>query len=213
MASRRPLRRSKVFCIGFPNTGSTSMRAALKQLGYKTAGPLGLDQPLDALHAFALEMCLQTAQTVEAAAGEPWPLFYKELDKAFPGSKFILTTRSCEAWSKTLAHSLSEPGQAMTAFFVGEEHATADGEEHWRTVFNTHNSDVRAHFADRPDDLLCLSAEEPFLWGPICEFLGAKVPATPFPALRTKQDKTNWMRSAKKRLTAFADKLDPYVAP
>ena len=37
--------KTKVFCIGFHKTGTTSMAVALKQLGYKVTGPNGVNDP------------------------------------------------------------------------------------------------------------------------------------------------------------------------
>ncbi|MEL6365472.1 MAG: sulfotransferase [Pseudomonadota bacterium] len=209
MAPRRP----KVFCIGFPNTGTTSLRAALKELGYKVQGPFGLDQPLEALETLGEEMALELAKKADAVAGEPWPLFYHALDRRFPGSRFILTTRDAERWAETLAGLWRAPNTAMMSFFVGAEHVGAEHQEAWRTVFAAHDAAVREHFADRPDDLLVMSADEPMLWGPLCTFLRVETPATPFPEMRMKGDPANWLHRARRGLAKLTDRLDPYVAP
>ena len=39
------LRDSKVFCIGFHKTGTSSLGAALKILGYKVCGPVEVHNP------------------------------------------------------------------------------------------------------------------------------------------------------------------------
>ena len=91
----------KVFCVGLNKTGTTSLAAALRELGYRVA-----DQP----EAERLLPCWQRrdfAPIVAFAAGAdafqdiPFslPFTYQALHAAYPEARFILSLReSAEAW-------------------------------------------------------------------------------------------------------------------
>ena len=95
----------KIFNIGLFKTGTTSVEAALRDLGYK----LG-DQPRGELllHDYAKrnwKPIIKFCKTAEAFQDAPFcfPFTYQTLDIAFPNSKFILTVRdSAEEWYKSL---------------------------------------------------------------------------------------------------------------
>ena len=88
--------RPKVFCVGFHKTGTKSLGAALATLGYRVAGPRGTLDPQIATNA--LPLALRLAGDFDAFQDNPWPILFKELDAAFPGSRFILTLREPAAW-------------------------------------------------------------------------------------------------------------------
>jgi len=87
----RPLKRGKVFGIGFPKTGTTTLGSCLKTWGYKH---------YDCNMNLAAEVCrnetsnaLKIAKRYESFEDWPWFMLYKELDQEFANSKFILTVR------------------------------------------------------------------------------------------------------------------------
>jgi hypothetical protein len=81
----------KVFCIGFHKTGTTSLNVALQTLGYQVTGPNGYNDPKIQKRVLALAHSL--VKKYDAFQDNPWPIIYKEMDHAYPGSKFILTVR------------------------------------------------------------------------------------------------------------------------
>ncbi|HEX5915058.1 MAG TPA: sulfotransferase, partial [Rubrobacter sp.] len=54
-------------------------------------------------------------------------------------------------------------------------------EEGWIVGYRRHEERVRAHFADRPGDLLVMNITGGDGWEPLCAFLGHPVPDTAFP--------------------------------
>src|SRR6476660_2478699 len=88
----------KVFGIGFPRTGTTSLVRALNILGIaSTHNPAGLltdanDPVLDAFDGFA---------------DNPIPILYAELDARYPHSKFILTDRDVDSWLRSVEWMLA----------------------------------------------------------------------------------------------------------
>jgi hypothetical protein len=53
--------------------------------------------------------------------------------------------------------------------------------DRFRDFYEAHNAGVRAHFRDRPDDLLELDIAGGEGWTELCGFLGQPVPDRPFP--------------------------------
>ncbi len=87
-------KKTKVFVVGFHKTGTSSLATALTILGYKVCGAQNhLSRPLINGN---LEPFVELAKKYDAFEDDPWPILYKEMDKHFPGSKFILTYRDPE---------------------------------------------------------------------------------------------------------------------
>ena len=89
----------KVFVIGFPKTGTTSLQSALTTLGYKVKGEFGMKDPNISRKVY--EMAFRFVEQYDAFEDNPWCVIFKELDKKYPGSKFILTLRPTEPWIKS----------------------------------------------------------------------------------------------------------------
>ena len=100
-----PRKRPKVFCIGRNKTGTTSLKRALEDLGYRVG-----DQATAELliHEYAhrnWRPILDYCRTAEAFQDIPFslPYTYQILDYAFPNSKFILSVRdSADQWYHSL---------------------------------------------------------------------------------------------------------------
>lgn len=168
----------KVFCIGFHKTGTTSLAVALKLLGYRVTGPNNTKDPdiAEKVHALAEEL----SDEYDAFQDNPWPVLYREMDRRWPGSKFILTRRPSEAWirSQVKDFGLAETPMRHWIYGVG----CPQGNE---TVFveryERHNREVLEYFRDRPGDLLLLDLPAGHGWPELCQFLGHPIPDKPFP--------------------------------
>ncbi len=172
----------KIFCIGFHKTGTTSLAEALRVLGYTVTGPNFVEDKriLDQ----ALPLALEVAQRYDAFQDNPWPLLYKEMDQAFPGSKFILTTRPTDRWIKSVVKHFGKKDTPMRQWIYGVGHPMGN-EELYVKRFDGHYAEVREYFRDRPDDLLEFPLTEGAGWAELCPFLGAATPETDFPKLNT----------------------------
>jgi hypothetical protein len=89
-------KRPKIFGVGFHKTGTSSLGAAFQQLGYRVAGQNVAMDPDIGRHA--AEIVFGMVPLYDAFRDNPWPLFYRELDARYPGSKFILTIRPSSEW-------------------------------------------------------------------------------------------------------------------
>lgn len=182
--------RPKVFCIGFQKTGTTSLYAALEQLGYKTAAVIGRDWSAERLAADGAAACIKAAREFDAAQDMPWPIFFRELDAAYPGSRFILTVRDPEKWFASIEGHFGANEGEMQAFVYGRGAAAPAGNKaRYLETLRQHEAAVRAHFADRPNDLLVMNLEAGEGWAELCAFLGAPVPADPFPTRNKASDR------------------------
>ncbi len=182
--------RPKVFCIGFQKTGTTSLHAALTQLGYRTASVVGRDWSAERLAAEGAALCIETARGYDAAQDMPWPLFFRALDAAFPGSKFILTLRDHERWFASIENHFGANEDEMQAFVYGRDTAAPAGNrERYIDVLARHERDVRRYFAERPRDLLVMDLEAGDGWPALCGFLAQPVPDAPFPSKNRSADR------------------------
>ena len=173
--------RSKVFCIGFQKTGTSSVGAALSILGYRVHNGFRFNQPGKVeiaspvtLTKFA-DIALPLVPHYSAFQDNPWCLLFRELDEAFPGSQFILTRRARRDWHESLFRHFHETDSAMFQFIYGCETAASAPPEHFLARYDAHNQAVLTHFRERPNDLLVLDLETAD-WDPLCAFLGRRKP-------------------------------------
>ena len=86
---------TKVFGIGLPKTGTTTLGHCLKTLGfhhYDTPWPLRMQMLEEWLHddSSTIRKAIQEFDSFEDI---PWPCVYKTVNKDYANSKFILTVR------------------------------------------------------------------------------------------------------------------------
>jgi hypothetical protein len=168
----------KVFGIGFHKTGTSSLRTALQHLGYRVAGPNGVDDP--DIAANALPMALRIARRHDAFQDNPWPILFREMDRAFPGSRFVCTLRPAEAWIRSAVEHFGAEETPMRRWIYGVG-APLGNEDVYLRRYERHYREVREYFAARPRDILYLPITEGAGWPELCAFLGKDVPAIPFP--------------------------------
>ncbi|MCB2112895.1 MAG: sulfotransferase [Parvularculaceae bacterium] len=201
----------KVFCIGFQKTGTTSLYAALTRLGYKTAAVVGRDWSADRLASQGAALCIETMRDFDAAQDMPWPVFYRELDAAYPGSKFILTLRDYEHWFASIEKHFGANGDEMQSFIYGRDAAApAQAKARYLEIYAAHERAVRAHFADRPHDLLIMDLEKGDGWKALCDFLGRTPPDEPFPVKNRSHERKRLIFRIRRRIARFFGR---YLAP
>lgn len=178
------MKNRKVFCIGFHKTGTSSVGVALEKLGYNVTGyyPFRHLAQQDEVDLGALEkLAIEVAADNDAAQDSPWPILYRQMDKAFPGSRFIHITRNRDAWIKSALKDFDTNPNAMRKLIYGAPYPRHN-EEIWLERYDQHNSDVKEYFKDRPDDFISLDLEKGGVnWDNICAFLDEPVPNIPWP--------------------------------
>ncbi len=174
----------KVFGIGWARTGTTTLGECLKILGY--------DHQSKALHLIKdvakkdLSRIMALAEKKDSFEDWPWIILYRELDQAFPHSRFILTKRTPEKWFRSYKNMLdneikvSDELNEMRRILYGLPFPHVD-EKQLIQRYERHNQKVISYFSDRPEDLLIHNWEEGDGWSKLCRFLGRDIPDMPFP--------------------------------
>lgn len=202
---------NKIFCIGQNKTGTTSLEKLLCLFGFKIGNqPVGEVLSLDWLVNKNAERIIQYCYTADAFQDVPfsYPGLYKELDKAFPNSKFILTVReSPDEWfeslvrfhTKVFSSDASRPpneddlknatycykGYAfeVLALLYGYPKTALYDERAYKNHYMRDNDEKRTYFRNRPDDFIeiNLAVQEDFKR--LCKFLNIETTIQDFPWL------------------------------
>ncbi|MCW8107273.1 hypothetical protein OPS25_01985 [Alteromonas ponticola] len=181
--------KTKVFCIGFHKTGTSSFTVAMRKLGYSVTGPDGVTDKNIAENV--LKLAMERAEKFDAFQDNPWPIIYKEVDKAFPGSKFVLSVRDPQAWVKSLVNHFGKKSTPMREWIYGKG-CPKGNEELYLNRFNQHNAEVIEYFSDRPNDLLIMNFTEGDGWEKLCPFLGKAIPREPFPNVNRASERSRF---------------------
>ena len=157
---------NKIFCIGLSRTGTLSLHEALKRLGFTSA------------HYPRLNDIWDVTEKHDAVSDTPVCLHYIELDKAYPNSKFILTTRKLYDWLKSARWffgkaKLKGKDLSFQQIFIREVLYGAKwfNEAKYKEGFLTYQDKVFQYFKERPDDLLVMNILEGDGYEKLCPFL------------------------------------------
>jgi len=192
----------KVFGIGFHKTATTSLAAALTQLGYRVTGPNWRKNPRIAQEVHAL--AYDCVPKFDAFQDNPWPLLYRELDPKFPGSKFILTLRPADRWIRSVVDHFGGSTTPMREWIYGSGCGDPAGREKlYVERYERHNREVLQYFAERPDDFLVLKITEGEGWEKLCPFLGVPMMPGAFPKTNSARDRKGLRRFANRLLMAL----------
>jgi len=188
----------KVFGIGFPKTGTSSLKNALTILGYKVKGPFGTKDPN--INRNVYKMAFRLVEKYDAFEDNPWCVIFKELDEKYPGSKFILTLRPKEKWIKSQVDHFGTTTRPIREWIYGVGYPKGN-EDIYIARYERHNKEVLEHFKDRPDDLLVLRLTEGEGWEKLCQFLHKDIPNTEFPHANKGGDVVSiWKRRKRRRV-------------
>ena len=180
----------KIFCIGLSRTGTTSISAALTELGYSVLHyPDTEDVVAKTLRG---RFNWDVLDQYDAFTDAPIAAFYQELDvQVGPGSKFILTTRDIELWLTSCSKKIRNSEDRYSNLTLGLVYATVVrsvlygrpyySREHFKAAYRKHIQEVRAYF-EFSNDLLVMNVNEG--WEPLCRFLGKPIPNITFPNIR-----------------------------
>lgn len=183
----RPARHRKVFGIGMPKTGTKTLGDCFQELGFKHRS---FDMRLAAeAKRGELQNVLAEAEKYETFEDWPWFFLYRELDRRFPNSLFVLTLRKdVDAYLTSLKKHHERQGIRRKDFVQPPWWDDVFGfpPDQWDYAksalrYERHNQAVLEYFKDRPQDLLVVSWERGDGWDSLCRFLDKPVPRKPFP--------------------------------
>jgi Sulfotransferase domain/N-terminal domain of galactosyltransferase len=178
---------TRLFGIGMHKTGTTSLARAFQILGYDSGHWKNPGWARRLYEEITQKGQSPTLEAHYALTDIPLPLLFRELDKAYPGSKFILTLRDENDWLESVRKHFSDANPYRDSWdmdaFTRKAHSLTYGRSdfHERTMrrrYRMHNADVRDYFANRPQDLLVMESPD---WHDLCAFLGKPIPSVPYP--------------------------------
>ena len=169
---------NKLFCLGLHKTGTATFREAVKILGF-TNFSNSRDELLDTIKKGDFEPVFKIVRQYDAFKAWPWAVIYKELDKEFPGSKFVLTVRDPDKWIQSSVSHFWNEETPMRKWIFGTGSPRGNEKQHLE-VYKRHCADVVDYFYDKPEDLMIVDWEYDG-WNLLCEFLGKEIPDVPFP--------------------------------
>jgi GT2 family glycosyltransferase len=181
---------TRIFGIGMHKTGTTSLHGALKILGYDSAHWTTPRWARDVWEEMRQHGRSPTLEKSYAACDLPITLLYRELDKAYPGSKFILTVRDEVDWLRSVQAHWGKHNQWRSSWdndcFTHRMHQIVYGMREFDAVtflqrYRQHNAEVREYFKDRPGDLMEMPIGSG--WETLCGFLGNEIPAVEYPRM------------------------------
>lgn len=172
---------NKVFGIGFHKTGTSTLGECFRQFGFRHNG----FNPVQFRNYVAGDMdrVIDNASSFDSFENWPWALIYRELDEAFPNSRFVLTTRiDTDIWFDSLCgHSKRWKGPTEFRDHVyGCSYPDQSNKDHHVAVYQKHNQDVRDYFTGR-DCLLEVCWEAGDGWRQLADFLDMPIPDAPLP--------------------------------
>jgi hypothetical protein len=182
---------TRIFGIGMQRTGTTSLGEAFEILGFDS---WHFNNGNDARLIWEETNHAGKSRTLErwyALCDNPMPLLYRQLDRSYPGAKFILTIRGEAAWLDSVRRLWSPDDNphrwTWDVYPISNRlHAALYGREDFdATIFaeryRRHNAEVREYFKGRSGDLLVMDMDAAAGWPELCGFLGLPIPAVPYP--------------------------------
>jgi hypothetical protein len=193
LALGRSPTKSKVFGLGLSRTGTHSLAEALHVLGFDTVHYPTDRATLETLLRGDVRFpLLEYYDGITDITSAP---YYEDLDRRWPGSKFVLTVREENSWLRSCRKHWA--GLSTFRYGEGEEHRTfmevrrfleaavygccEFDEDRFRRVYWRHVQNVTSYFAGRESDLLVLNVVAGEGYERLAPFLGVPVPEQSFP--------------------------------
>ena len=195
----------QVIGAGFGRTGTTSLKAALEQLGFAKCHHM--QEVMKSQAQVRLWQTLADGDKVDwdevfegfqSSCDWPSSSYWEELIHYYPEAKIILTTRDEERWFESCAQTIYPVSflvprwlqrmippldrvnrMVIATVWDGVFGGRFEDREHALRVYREHEAHVKA--TAPADRLLVFEAKEG--WEPLCRFLGVPVPESEYPHL------------------------------
>jgi hypothetical protein len=186
---------TRIFGIGMHKTGTTSLDKAFGVIGINSHHWGTANWARDVWQQVTMDGRSALVDRHYAFCDLPFTILFRELDEAYPGSKFILTVRPEEAWLRSVERHWDAATNPHRQFwdiapFTHKMHQLVYGCKNpdratFAARYHRHNAEVWEYFKDRPNDLLTHHLGDG--WGKLCWFLDRPAPTVPYPhELQTK---------------------------
>lgn len=207
--------KNKIFCIGLNKTGTSSLHKAFKVLGIKSVhyqddwgnnikniieqnylSGKNILEGLDKYEAFTDWDKDETAH-----------LIFKEFDRQYPGSKFILNTRDMNGWLNSREKHVRRNQELQARRPRLNIPWTTLDRESWEKHYIRYHEEVHNYFRGREKDLLVFNVTEGDGWEKLCPFLGLPVPEKPFPRKNLEPKKMNSYQRLETKFNSFLKRM------
>jgi hypothetical protein len=164
----------KIFIIGLPRSGTTSICAAMLELGYNVA------------HTAYTQKAFDNACVI---ADTPIFADYKQLDSFYPNSKFIYLSRDSDKWIPSIKQLLQRMYVNVTRVdggfntiikrcyrktFAPFTLENIEDDDFLARCYLQHMNEVNQYFAERAQDLLTIDISEPTSYAKLLSFLSLR---------------------------------------
>ena len=181
---------TRIFGVGLHKTATTSLHRALEILGYDSAHWKSGNWARTIWKEMTIEGRSRTLEKHYCLSDLPIALLYEKLDKAYPGSKFILTVRDEQKWLRSVRNHWSyESNEFRWEWdvypFPNKIHRHLYGqtdfnEEVFLNRYRRHNEEVKQYFKGT-NKLLVMDMDSGSGWNDLCSFLGRPIPSVDYP--------------------------------
>lgn len=179
----------KVFCIGLNKTGTSSLHKAFEILNLKSVH--FLDDAGNNIKDILIENYLSKNNILKGLenydAFSDWDRpphtvnIFKEFDKQYPNSKFILNIRDMNSWVDSREKHVKRNQERKKKYPKEDIKWLEIDRAAWENEFKTHYNEVYSYFKDRQEDLLTFDVTKGDGWEKLCPFLELPIPNIPFP--------------------------------
>lgn len=183
---------SKIFIIGLPRTGTTSVCHAFLEFGIATA------------HTAYTQACFNNATAIADT-----PVFndYQQLDKHYPDSKFIYLTRDFSAWLPSIRQLLTRMHTNLTRpdggfnihikrcylnTFIDFSLENIQSDSYLAQCYNSHYKQAADYFKNREHDFLAIDIAKPNSINALKHFLSINSDLTDFEKMNMGGKVTAW---------------------
>jgi len=182
---------TRVFGIGLHKTATTSLHRAFKVLGMDSVHWETGDWARDVFDELRTVGRSITMEKHYAISDLPISMFYRELDRTYPGSKFILTLREEQKWLESVrrhwGYDTNRFRWEWDRYPVSNKiHKALYGRkdfdaETFLKRYRQHTMEVKEYFKRRRRDLLIMDMDNNAGWPQLCGFLKKSIPSVPYP--------------------------------
>ena len=165
------MNKQKIFIIGLPRTGTTSVCSTMLDLGYTVA------------HTAYVQKAFDDAQVIADT-----PIFndYQKLDKTYPNSQFIYLSREPSKWVPSIKQLLQRMAinvmrtdggfnpaikRCFTDIFTPFTSNNIASEDFLLSCYKKHQSEVLTYFKQREHDLLTIDISDRKSYSSLLNFL------------------------------------------
>jgi len=176
------MKTNKIFGIGLSKTGTTSLADALRILGYDTSHNQKVDK-----------IAIGDYDLYKDAYVHYGTRHYRQFDRKYPNSKFILTVRDKEDWLESCKGLVQPKDNLMLEFKRMEEFGCIlYDRDQYSDIYNTHLSGVKrwVNCLFLYDRVLIWDLCEKPDWNILCKFLDKPIPDVDFPHSNKKSPTT-----------------------